>query len=52
MQLEVKTRLQDIDRSIQEIYDFLPEKKISTILSVILKPEKPLNETLKLLEKR
>lgn len=27
MKLEVKTWLQDIDRSIQEIYDFLPEQR-------------------------
>lgn len=27
MELELKTWLQDIDRSIQEIYDFLPEKR-------------------------
>ena len=27
MKLELKTWLQDIDRSIQEIYDFLPEKR-------------------------
>lgn len=27
MKLEVKTWLQDIDRSIQEIYDFLPDQR-------------------------
>jgi len=27
MKLEVKTWLQDIDRSIQEIYDFFPERR-------------------------
>lgn len=27
MELELKTWLQDIDRSIHEIYDFLPEKR-------------------------
>lgn len=27
MELETKTWLQDIDRSIKEIYEFLPEKR-------------------------
>jgi len=27
MELEIKTWLQDIDRSIQEIYEFLPEQR-------------------------
>ena len=27
MELEIKTWLQDIDRSIMEIYEFLPDKR-------------------------
>lgn len=51
MELEIKTWLQDIDRSIQEIYDFIPAKRDFNDFLVNLKQEKLVNEILKLLVK-
>lgn len=51
MKLEIKTWLQDIDRSIHEIYDFIPAQRDFNDFLAILRQEKHVNEILKLLVK-